>query len=453
MIYLITSIVLFITQFFLIGLHQVKICAELFYFPWLVSKGLLPYRDFFDHHGFLLYYLLAPLAHDTSLTLTTIFFYMSQAINLALVLMILKRITNVVGFILCGILFTLLNYYITDNSFWFETSVTTFYLLIVLITTIKKLKYKEIIIGILVLCATFIKPNAIVILLPLVLTCSPIQIVAPIAIGWGLIYSLYFFLHGTTQLHTYLFLFNSSLPMKFLLPTVGPGDLFFHLLLLSLFIFLIVVSILNRKLRTNIVYILYVLTSLIFVIVLYDRVHFVPLIAFICIFASVVVVQSKKIIKIGVITFLVCFIIILCRSIKHEYLHFYSKSKYSPPIYTSVNKSILDAIDKNKLNGKRLFMFGNAPELYMLTNQSPPVSMSIVLYPYFHPFFPRLDERFTQEIQHSKPEVIIYPIPKDKEYSSFPLLQKYINDSYRLLDKKNSFEIWIQKSLKPTPLN
>ncbi len=445
MIYLITSIILFLVQFFLIGLHQVKICAELYHYPWLVSKGLLPYRDFFDHHGFLLYYLFAPLAHDKSLFLMTVLFYINQAINLALVLTILKRITNIFGFVLCGILFTLLNYYITDNSFWFETSVTTFYLLIVLTTTIKHLKHKELLIGIFLLFATFIKPNSIVILLPLITIYSPILLVMPLAIGWGFVYILFFFLNGVSQLHTYLFLFNSSLPMRFLLPTISSGDLFFYSLLLALFIFLIIISILNSKLRINLIYILYVLTSLIFVIVLYDRVHFVPLIAFICIFASIVVNQSKKFIRIGVIAFLSCFIIFLGRSIKHEYLHFYSKSIYSSPIYTPINKSILSVIDKHKLKGKRLFVFGNMPELYILSDQLPPVTMSIVLYPYFHPFFPRIDERFTKEVQQSKPEVVIYPIPRDKEYASFTSLQKYINDNYRLLDKENSFEIWIRK--------
>lgn len=65
----------------------------------------MPYRDFFDHHGFLLTHLLAPLTTDQSLTFIKAFYYLVTLLNLFLVLKILKKVTSKIGFGLGGILF------------------------------------------------------------------------------------------------------------------------------------------------------------------------------------------------------------------------------------------------------------------------------------------------------------------------------------------------------------
>jgi hypothetical protein len=68
--------------------------SELFYYPWLVSKGLMPYRDFFDNHGFLLYYVLSPFVQVKSLLALNIFYIGLKLGILVLIFSILMRITK-----------------------------------------------------------------------------------------------------------------------------------------------------------------------------------------------------------------------------------------------------------------------------------------------------------------------------------------------------------------------
>ncbi|MBI3366544.1 hypothetical protein HY041_02870, partial [Candidatus Roizmanbacteria bacterium] len=162
MFYFIFSLFFFLFQSFLIIYTRVNIFPELFFFPWLVSKGLLPYRDFFDHHGFLLYYALAPFMKDTSLVLLKQFYIVIQTLNLFFTLIILKKISSKPGFILGGLLFVLINYFISDGNLWYELIITSLYLFIFLILQGKH-KYRNQVLGILVALVSLIKPTAAII--------------------------------------------------------------------------------------------------------------------------------------------------------------------------------------------------------------------------------------------------------------------------------------------------
>ncbi len=119
---------------------------EHYYFAYLVSRGLIPYKDFFDHHGFLLYYLMSPLAADTSFLLFNIFFCLIQVINLSLVLLILRKNKNKLLFFLLGLAYVAANFKITDNTFWYEEVIPTLLLLTYYLLYLKEFKFKNIVV-------------------------------------------------------------------------------------------------------------------------------------------------------------------------------------------------------------------------------------------------------------------------------------------------------------------
>lgn len=107
-------------------MNHFNIFPEFFVYPWLVSHGLLPYRDFFDHHGFIAYYLLVPFVFDKTLHLLTLFFVVLQLFNFTIVLSLLRKSRSILLTIFGSIGYILLTIYASDNMFWFEHLITSF---------------------------------------------------------------------------------------------------------------------------------------------------------------------------------------------------------------------------------------------------------------------------------------------------------------------------------------
>jgi hypothetical protein len=169
------------------------------------------------------------------------------------------------------------------------------------------------------------------------------------------------------------------------------------------------------------------------------------MIAYITIFAAIVIKQCDRLKSIVVIALLLFFITSFYRYIKNEYVHMYSHDKNIPLIQTSLSHSILVDLKKSKLNNKRIFILGNASYLYYFADKLPPVSMPILLYDVFHSYFPHLDSQFTNEVKNSKPEIIItFTPPISDGYSLLTALQKYINNNYQLYKKEKNYEIYIK---------
>lgn len=218
MIIFLWSSVLFILQSFLIITTNFNIWLELFFLPWLVKNGLLPYRDFFDHHGFLLYYLLAPLTIDKTYFLLKAFYYLVQSINLILVLVILKKTTTKFAFFLGGLLFVLINYFVGENNLWYEVVITTLYLVIYLMMIIREFKYKAYILGILIAFTSFIKPIAVVIIVPIFLIKKDFRIVISVFVCWMLVFLYFLFNNSLQQFIDCLFFLIISSPKTIVLP-------------------------------------------------------------------------------------------------------------------------------------------------------------------------------------------------------------------------------------------
>lgn len=137
------TVILVIFQSFLILSTKINLYPELIIFPYLVKIGCLPYQDFFDHHGFLIYYVLSLFLFDKNLLSFKLVFFLIQSLNLILFLIILKKtVPQKKFFITFGFLFVILNYFFADQTLWYENFILFFYLVIFLLSFYYK-KYKK----------------------------------------------------------------------------------------------------------------------------------------------------------------------------------------------------------------------------------------------------------------------------------------------------------------------
>ena len=138
MFFLISGFLLFLIQTLFIYTTNFHFHPEVYFFPWLVAKGLVPYRDFFDHHGFLLYYLLAPITVNFTFTGLRAFYFSILSIKLFFVLVIFKKTTTKIGYLLGGFTYVLVSYFINENYLWFETIITLIYLVLYFLSLQRK---------------------------------------------------------------------------------------------------------------------------------------------------------------------------------------------------------------------------------------------------------------------------------------------------------------------------
>lgn len=436
-------------MFFILQLMQlltliqrpINIFPELFYYPWLVSKGLLPYRDFFDHHGFLLYYFFAPFVQDKSLFILKLFFSCIQFVNLWLFLSIIQRHLSKKLYLGFGVLFILMNLYLAGNSFWFEHIILTFYLVIYKILY-SKMRHREIIIGILIMLVSYIKPNAAIILIPCVIILKQLDVVIPLVLGWVGV-GIYFYInHGFNQLISYLFIFNKNLPQQ-LLPVMSfSGDRFF--LTVSILIFIATIFILwkSKRLYFFKTPLIFTFCSLIFVLVLYGRVHFLIFFTFMFILEAGAIQKVRiryRTIGMWMLLFYSIFVIYLL--VKEQKQINTSKGEY---IKVHTDQKLIAYLKEMHLGNKPFFVFGNYPEYYYLFNQLPPVHMSIILHDIYKPQFPDMENNLIKEISKRDVFTIIIPYPIDPNYLLFVQLLTMVEKQYSLLKMSDTFRIYVK---------
>ncbi len=437
MIYLIYSLFLFFLQSFLIITTRINIFPELFFFPWLVSKGLVPYKDFFDHHGFLLYYVLAPLMQDKSLSLLKLFYFGIQTVNLVLILAILKKVSNRIGFILGGGLFVLVNYFVTDGNLWYELVITSLYLLIFLIL-LGKLKYKNQILGILAALVSFIKPTAAVILFPVLFVTKSMTVLINFSLSWIIALVYFWSKNGLRLLIDNLFAFNSFLSKNY-------RDSFFSdekFLVVSglIIIFAITLHVIQKKTNLMIPTILFFVSGFVFIFYSYARYHLVPVAAFFALLVGQTIKSIRAAARILFIVVLIMYTVFLGRKVKFQY--FYLKAQ-TPWIENRMNNAIVSELKDRKLADKKIYVFGNNAEIYYLLHQLPPTKYPL-LFPLMDRYIPNFETKLINELNQNKVEIIIIPKPVDKRFINLTKLRDYIYKNYLLLKRDKDFEVYIR---------
>lgn len=415
---------------------------EFFYYPWLTQKGLIIYRDFFQNHGPLLYYLLAPLTLDKSLTLIKIFYTLVQSVNLILILILIKKMkfSNITSFLIGGITFIILNFYFSYHYFWDEQIIATFYLLIFYLISSREFTLKSACIGILIGLASLIKPTALIIAIPVLVFYKKSFLFYPILI-W-IIALLYFFLHGgVLQFIDNYIVFNFHYQNYYLknFPYLSSIRSNWHFLNFLILVFIFAIHALNKKnINGKLLVFLLISTSSFYPLIGADR--FAPFTSFLAIFIGYLfTITNRKFV----------FFIILCL-----YLFFFSfqaKNKaeriqgLQMPIEDSRSQKIITYLKKNNLYLKNFYIMSNNVEIYYLLNKPSNVYFPL-MYPSISSYYKSYQETYISDIKRNKTDIIIIHQPIDPNYNSAGNLINFIKTNYSLSYKDNDFLIYTRKT-------
>ncbi len=442
MFYLASGAIFFAIQSYLTVTTNINIWPELFFIPWLINKGAIPFRDFFNHHGFLLYYLLSPFTNDKTLFSIKAAYVLILTLNLILVLFILKKITNKLGFLIGGFLYVLLIYFASENNFWDEIVITTFYLIIYYLVMTKKTKSKILISGALVALASFIKPQAAVIILPLFIIYQSIILIVPTLIMWLLVFGYFAFNNVLSGLISNLFLFNRFFPSYILKQPLRLYDKKFLSFSLLMMLFVLIVFKQKKRLLKNLPLISFVFLSGIFLFPMYEKTHLTPLITFLALFIGVASDSLKGKTKWFFLP-LFLYSLFMISQVGRHYL--YLNTQRIPYIENKRSLELTSWLKRNNLDKKRIYILGNQVEIYYFTDQLPPAYFPLVL-PGFAQYFSNIQALIINGLIKNRVELILVPLPQEEYYKNFNLLKEFINDNYSLKKNIPGFNIyWLNK--------
>lgn len=449
MIYLAVTLILLLLQGIFITSSPINIYPELFVYPWLVLKGFIPYKNFFDHHGFFLYYLIAPLSFDKSLFLIKAFYLFIQSLNLYLFLHILKKTSNKISFILCGIIYVLLNTYLSSNNLWFENVIATLYLSIYIFMSDKPKQYSYYIISFLLFLSSIIKPTSAIMLIP-TLSILKKRVVLIVFIFLWIMVGLYFYFNQSLNLLiSNLFLFNVHYGKEAIKSSFSNIEQdFIHLLwfigILSVFVAIFV----KRTYRIS-NSLLFFIFSLVFLLNGKTNTSLIPVIPFFLIEISYLIsikqiqktVSLRNFLYITYLCFLLYFGIFLAKKIKHKYVAVKNTAYIE-------NEDVLNSINdfkKLKIDKKSIYVIGNQIEIYYLLN-TVPHTYHLLNFPWISDYYP-IEKSIITDLKKSRVEVILMPINPDKNYSRFNLLMKYVQNYYKEKEQTVLYKIFYLNNL------
>jgi hypothetical protein len=439
--YLLIGLVFLIVNSLLFLLTKPTAAMELFYYPWLVEKGLLMYRDFFHNHGPFLNYLLAPLTLDKSLTSLKIFYVLVQNINLILVLVLIKKFSRVSGFIIGGIAFIILNFYFAYNYFWDEHIFATLFLLIYYLIGTKDFSLKPACLGVLIGLLGLIKPNVLIILIPVLLFYKKRSFLIYPIVMWLLV-ALYFFTQNALPqlIDNYIssnFFYQNHARNRFPYLSVVKNMMFFINFLIVIFVFAI--HSINKK-NINSKLIIFFLLSLVTIYPGVNDERFVPFASFLAIFiVYLFTITNKKLFFI---------VVLLLYTIGFSYQ---AKSKAVSLIHLptvieeSRNQKIISYLKTKNLYQKSFYIMSNNPEIYYVLDR--PIQLYFpLMYPSISGYYTNYQDTYINDIKRNKTELVIIPQPLSPIYAEAKSLIAFVKGNYKLSHKDNDFLIYTIKT-------
>lgn len=437
--YFISILIFIVIQTFLIITVKVNIYPEFFFLPWLVGKGFIPYRDFFDHHGFLLYYLLAPLTFQKSLFFLKTLYLFMQTINLISISFILKKTNSWLSFLLGSSIYLLLSFFIAENTMWYELFITTIYLLLYNLILLEEFKFKAILIALLISLASFIKPTAALILLPVLLLYKNLFVLFYFLFVWSTIIGYFYFYNGLRQFFDNLFLFNlhyadyfSRQPV-FYLETKFVYSMLFVILLSYIVIFN------AQRAKESVALFLFTACSLVFMFPTYTKMNLTPFIVFFIISISAAIKYSFRIKKLFLLFAIIPFFLFLIYKTSRHYK--FLKTQRSTYLENSKTQTIIDYLKNIHLDGKRVYTMSNEVELYYFLNQTPSVYFPLV-FPWITRYFSDIQERIIADMKKNQVQLVIVPIPLDENYLPLSKVMDFVKKKFQLIRQTGEFQVY-----------
>jgi hypothetical protein len=332
-----------------------------------------------------------------------------------------------------GILYVLCMFFFSENDFWFELIISTFYLLTYIALTIQKFPGQFHLSGMLIGLATLVKPTAAIIVIPILVFKKHMSIL----IGFLFIMSMtgiYFAsVQGLSDLLDANFGYNAFLG-KFYRPIYILDDK----LIFSVFGIIcisIVLAIINASFRKIILPLLFIGSSVIFLSSGYARVRMVPIMTFFPILISTTISTVTNRWKISYILLLCVFTLAMGYKVYQH--HLYLLTHRQPYIEQKDGQNIVTYITTHKIKGT-FFILGNVVQPYFILDQLPPTYIPL-RYPMVEQYYPDYEERLIRNIEKNAVRYIFIPRPNEFSWNGIPA---YIDKNYSRISKTETLDVY-----------
>lgn len=401
----------------------VQIFPEFFFYPWLVAKGLVQYKSFFDHHGFLTSILLSPFSKN--ITVLSLIFVGAQLDQFAIVAYLIHRkVKRPLMYLLLLVVYISFQFAIVQQQLWFDAGMA-FFLVIAWFFLERK---KEDIAWFFLACTTMIKPTALLFTIPFFIKSKNKKSNIIFFVSWFL--ALFYFISrgAVGQLWNQLILFNYSyIQSTYKIFYIGIQS---KLLLAICIGFSLLLFYLYKKKYKNISLLFMTLISFSFFFQGLSKLNFALFVPF-CILLIADVFGNKKIHKIVGVLFL-AFVLIMTRDAYKTYKDNQKRQVYLSPSVIQEAKQVGKLISDKK--DRTILVIGNRVELYYLLD---------VLPSEFTPLhFPWVDKVYGREPDLKDIKYIIVP-KKFGEYESIsPQVKNVLNNGFNQIGQTASYTIW-----------
>lgn len=435
---LVVSLAMVSLHLFLFLNSTVNVFPELFVYPWLVTKGLVPYKDFFDHHGPLLYYVLSFLTFKKSLIFVVLFYQLLQLANLFLFLKILKKFTGLFWYFVGGFLFVFLNYFFSDGNFWFE-HVYLFLSLCLLYFSYctSGFRGRSAVMAALIVVSILIKPTFGLMLVPFSLRHKTMKIAVYSAI---FLLVVGFFMAATRILGPfvdYVFVFNRH-AAEYIKQyyTLGFEAGYFWMLVIvaaGVSVFLVF-----RK-KSDRIFLLMALISFAFFLQGYTKINMLPFVPYFVLMVSSAGESETRWKRYGLLMIILVFGIFSFRKAKNQFVNTGTRLPY---IESKTVKGCVQEVSAMNLDMKG-GLYVDAPEYYYLLDQKP-VNYYLINLDFIVKFRPDFEKRTIADIENHRIRFVLLQ-NQYKNKNNFNSLRSFLASKYTTMKVTPCFTYYRRK--------
>jgi len=418
------SAICFFSYLFILIAVPIQVFPEFFFYPWLVSKGLIQYRDFFDNHGFMTNILFSPFIGNGAILVSTLFIVVQCTQFVLMALLVAKRIKNPILFFLLLVLYGAFQFTIVGQQVWFDQLMA-----FLLISAWYFFEMKREGVGWLFFAfATMIKPPGFIFCIPFYLLTKNKKTIFIFIGAW--LFSLFYFYQkgGLVALWQQLILFNTSyIQSTYRSHTLWIGPKLLVGIVLT-YISIIILSLLKKKKNASLILACFCGAMLFFQgLAKVNLAISVPF--FVILFAERL--ADKKFKKISLLIFLVFFLIIGRDAFKT-----YREIRYRTPYLSILPTKEIAELKRivGPVNDKRMLVVGNRVELYYHLSVLPPEFIPLR--------FPSIDAVYPHKYSFDGIRIVIIPKTfnayEDISNSEMTALKR----SFRPIGQTTSFTVW-----------
>lgn len=410
---------------FILASVPTQLFPEFFFYPWLVAKGQIQYKDFFDHHGFLTNVLLAPFSKQESLSRISLVFFLMQATQfLFIARLAADKVKRPLHFLCLLALYGVFQFSVVANMMWYDQWIAFFLVAAWYFFEMRGERRGWFFFAL----ATMVKPTAFIFFLPFYGMTKNKKNILVAFVAWLFPLLYYFGKGGLGSLWEQLVLFN-ALYIQSTYKTFYLGIGIKLLIGIAIaYCALFIPALLEKKRRTPLMFAFF--CSILFFFQGLSKVNLaisVPF--FILLFADLW--QTKKWRMYLGILFAVL-ILILGR----DGLKTYGEIKKMKPYAQTIAKSEIKQIKKltEKREDRNILVVGNRPEIYYWLDVLP-AGNTALSFPWTAKMYPR---------SYELNSIYTVLIPKRLgEYESIPsgFLQK-LKQKYAVAGQTASYTIW-----------